>query len=116
MAKNKEIFSMWKKNGNKTTFYTGKYNNDSLIGFTNGMKKNPNEPDIRIYRCGDDGKKSGDSFVSLWIRQAKSGTTYLGGTMDGKRVVGFKSKSTNPKAPDFTLYFSEEKPENRLEF
>ena len=104
-----EVFAMWKKESKGGSFYfTGKHEGHYLVGFYNGKKKNPQEPDIRIYRKDGDGKLEGKEIVSLWMNVSKSNKKYLTGMIDGKKVVGFLSDGKHEKAPSFTVYYSDD--------
>lgn len=118
--KMERVFSMWKNQSKSgVTYYSGKHDDKNLVGYINGKKKNPNEPDIRIFAKDEDGNFYKDSegrdveYLALWQNKSKKGTMYLTGKFKGKRVVGFKPNSKSDKAPAFALYFSDEpkKPE-----
>lgn len=110
----KPTFVLWKqvsKDG-KTSYFTGKSNTDvKLVGFYNGMKKNPNEPDLRVYLQNDDGK-AGEEVASLWCKVSEKGNKYLTGkALKGEEthyIKGFINKSTNEKAPYLSIYLEEE--------
>ena len=75
----KEAFTLWKntsKDG-KTTYFTGVSRTGcKLVGFYNGKKKNPNEPDLRIYAQPEEGNAS-DELAALWVKESKAGKKYL---------------------------------------
>lgn len=107
-----QAFAMWrKKSKNDKYYFTGKSSDGNLVAFYNGMKKNPKEPDLRVYKCDADGKMTDKVLTSLWCNTSKNGTKYLTGKLNGKRIVGFFYKGENEKAPYFTCYYSEDKPE-----
>lgn len=109
-VKNTELFALFL---NKTK--TGKkvLNGDGFIGFLNGNKKNPKEPDIRICKKDEDGKAVNE-VCSLWSNISKAGKKYLAGKMsDGTRVIGFftpaeRMKKHNNKIPYINVYKSDE--------
>lgn len=126
-TKQKCICSMWRKKSkegksyfdgstDKETFGTVHY----LKGFVNGKKKNPNEPDIRIYAQGD--KELGKEVISLWQKKAeKTGVVYFTGKVSkeapegyygelvGKNVVAFVGDHSNEKAPYFKVFLQNER-------
>ena len=71
-------FVLWKHTAKSGLSYlsgsTPKNKKDSisLVGFFNYNKKNPKEPDVRIYALDDEGNQ-GDEVCSLWENTAKSG-------------------------------------------
>ena len=73
----KECITLWKSESkNNTEYLTGFASEDpniKLVGFFNGKKKNPNEPDIRIYVKDTEGKLGQDhSLVYRWFLVAGS--------------------------------------------
>lgn len=114
----KEFFVLWKheskKNGN--TYYTGKITSDdyefsSLVAFQNSKKKNPKEPDLRIYLVDEKGNKDNDVFVSLWMNATDNGKQYFSGKFNDQRIVGFISKNTENNRPAIRVYFSDDNAE-----
>jgi len=107
-----QAFAMWQREGKKGTFLGGldKDNNIGLIGFYNGNKKNPKEPDARIYVVDADGKKEKDECASLWLNVGKNGNQYLTGYYNEKKVVGFINKNGDSKQPYIRVYYREDKP------
>ena len=104
----KELFALWKttsKDG-KTTYFTGKTANGSnLVAFYNSKKKNPEEPDLRVYISNEDNTKRIE-YASLWCKVSKAGSKYLSGqTKDKMYIAGFFNNSKNEKAP-FTRCFT----------
>lgn len=113
-----QAFAMWKqKSKSGTDYFTGTaFDKKKLVGFYNGKKKNPKEPDIRIYGIDGEGKAESEEFVSLWVNVSKSGKKYLSGKLDKKKIVGFiNDKSKNAKAPYFSCYYSESTPKKQEE-
>lgn len=104
-----EAFAMWRQEGKQGHYFSGKAGSIKLLGFYNGKKKNPKEPDIRIYPCDADGNIEKDPVCSLWVNTSKKGTRYLSGTYIGKKVTGFINSDTKgDKRPYFRVYFQEE--------
>jgi uncharacterized protein (DUF736 family) len=103
--KMEQVFAMWKKQGkNGTTYFSGKLGEEWLVGFYNSKKKNPKEPDVRIYK--QDNLK--EEFLSLWMNVSKGGKKFLSGKLGDKRIVGFINNGKNENAPYFSCYYSEE--------
>lgn len=113
--KMEQVFAMWKHTSKKTgsTYYSGKMGNENIIAFPVAKKKNPKEPDFRVYKVDGDGKAEKESFCSLWINVSeKSGKQYLSGKVGEKRVVGFANDvKKHPKVPYFSVYYSLEREE-----
>lgn len=106
----KEIFALWKHNGEKGTYLTGKTEDGSinLVGFFNTNKKNPNEPDVRVYEQTDKDQKLENQVCALWENVGKSGAKYLSGTdNENKKVVGFYGNENEEKRPYIRVYNKE---------
>ena len=80
-----QAFAMWRQEGKQGPYFSGKAGNIKLLGFYNGKKKNPKEPDIRIYPCDADGNREKDAVCSLWLNTSKGGKEYLKGEYIGKK-------------------------------
>lgn len=101
-----QCFALWKKQSKKgTTFFTGK----GIVGFFNTNKKNPKEPDLRVYYTDEEGKAQKEPFVSMWCNVGKNGKKYLTGKLEGTRLVGFINESGNEKRPYVCVYYSTDK-------
>lgn len=89
----------------------------NLVGFFNLEKQNPKEPDIKCYVSGENKELSKEAYISLWCNASDAGKKYVSGSLNGKRVIGFfNSKAqVNGKIPYLNVYFSEDKPENKVE-
>ena len=114
-GKRNQLFALWKQKSKdgKTTYFTGKANTGiSLRAFYNTKKKNPNEPDLRIYTYVD-GETSKENVGAMWCNASKKDNTkkYLSGTFDGVKVIAFFNSTDNEKAPYITAYVSEERAE-----
>ena len=106
----KECLVLWLgESKNNTKYLTGFVSEDpnvKVVGFFNGNKKNPNEPDIRIYVKEDD--KIGQEIASLWatLGKNKKDYSYLTGKDDDKnRLVGFYGNEKDTKKPYIKVYF-----------
>lgn len=115
--KMEQVFALWKRTSKAgNTYFTGQDAYGlNLRGFFNTNKKNPKEPDLRVYAVEDSETLSKEEYISLWCNVSKNGNKFLTGKMGGKRVVGFIRKSDNDKAPYVTVYFSEEKKQTEIE-
>ena len=111
--KMEQVFALWKqttKSGNE--YFTGSDGKTKLVAFYNGKKKNPKEPDLRVYATDKDGKAEEKELVSMWCNVAKSGKKYLTGKLLDKYIIGFiNDEPKNEKQPYITVYFQEEKTE-----
>ena len=94
----KEAFVLWLKESKKGNKYlTGFVSADQdmkLIAYFNTDKKNPKEPDVRVYQSikNEDGTYTiGEKEVaSLWTQTSAKETEYLTGTTDeNERLVAF---------------------------
>lgn len=105
------VLTMWIYKGkNGVKYLSGKTeDNAKLKGFFNGKKKNPKEPDIRIYKQLDKGVLEKDEFISLWVKVSKGGKKYLSGKLGDKWVTGFFNSKAEIGGiiPYFTIYFSD---------
>lgn len=100
----KEIFALWKNKSKANQDYLSGYTNEekiedrmNLVAFFNTDKKNPNEPDIRVYQKGE---KLTNEVASLWTNVSNKGVKYLSGTdNEGKKIVGFYGDESQEKRP-----------------
>ena len=69
-----QLFTMWLKKGKTGTQYLSGVDaaGNRLVGFFNGKKQNPKEPDVRIYHVDEEGKAEKDEFTSLWVNISKN--------------------------------------------
>lgn len=98
-----EKVAFWRRES-KTgdVYYSGKSKDgQKYVGFINKNKKNPKEPDLRVYLSGD----NKEEYVSLWCNTSKSNTKYLSGKKDGKQYLGFFNKADGNK-PELKIYES----------
>lgn len=102
----KSVITLWLNNSKKgNQFLTGYLYGEKVIGFINKEKKNPNEPDIRIYYKGDTKKE----ILSLWCNVSKSKTKYLSGKHKDDRIICFFSdKSKDDKKKPYIFGFVSE--------
>ena len=105
-----ESFVLWlnkSKAGNE--YLTGKLNeklgSGKLVGYFNTNKKNPKEPDIRIYTL-DTENKNDKEIADLWDAVSETtGNEYLTGISDEQeRLIGFYGEK-NAKTPYIRVYF-----------
>ena len=85
-----EAFVMWKHKAKSGVDYLTGNTKDKirLMGFFNKSKKNPKEPDVRIYTIDEEGKQ-GDEVCALWEVESKNGHKYLSGNSDEDFIVAF---------------------------
>lgn len=111
-----EAFVLWEKKSKNGQFYLTGVTSSAcdevkrLIAFYNGSKKNPKEPDIRVYSVDAEGKQD-QEVASLWNNiSQKTKKEYLTGVSgDKEKLVGFYSnQEANMKRPDIRVYFREE--------
>lgn len=109
------VLTMWCYKGKakgSVKYLSGKTDSDKpvkLKGFFNGKKKNPKEPDIRIYTEIEKGVLSKEEFISLWVKVSKGGKKYISGKLGDKWVTGFFNSRAeiNGIIPYFTVYYSD---------
>lgn len=106
-----EAFVLWLNESKNHNRYLSGYTSDEkhsikLIGFFNTDKKNPKEPDIRIYELGEDGKASKEEAAVLWSNVSASDKKYLSGsTNENEKLVGFYGKENEEKRPFIRAYY-----------
>ena len=124
----KQVMTLWlKKSKSGMQYLSGIYvydenaGNDGKVyvtGFINGKKKNPKEPDIRIYQ-NVQGEKCDDDYIiiSLWCNVSRSGKKYFTGKIDDMKFVGFinSNATVDSKIPYITLYESNSEPPKKEE-
>lgn len=106
-----ECLSLWiseSKNGNE--YLSGKLSSDlggsRVIGYFNTNKKNPKEPDVRVYTLDNEGKQDKE-IASLWENVSKNEIRYLTGTSDEKeKLLGFYGDKDQVKLPYIRVYFN----------
>ena len=108
-----EVFALWVNQKGDKAYYTGKTSGDNpirLVAFINNIKKNPNQPDIKVYEQVEKGKEKPQVAV-LWENKSKAGKAYLSGTdNEEKPLVGFYNDDTQDgKYPAIRVYYSDKK-------
>ena len=106
----KEAFALWENKKGDSIYYTGKTSDAKpvrVVAFINDSKKNPKEPDIRVYEQVEKGQKKPD-LASLWESKSKAGKVYFSGsTNDNEKLVAFINDDTQGgKYPSIRVYFS----------
>jgi hypothetical protein len=103
----KEAFVLWKnvaKSGKE--YLAGFVNNEEktkLKGFFNTDKKNPKEPDIRVYTEVNDKLVE---VASLWTNVDKKEQKYVTGTTDeNEKLVGWFGKENQEMRPFVRVYY-----------
>lgn len=106
----KEAFVLWKHEAKSGVEYLSGNTPEkvSLMGFFNTKKKNPKEPDLRIYTLDEEGKQD-EEVCSLWENTAKSGNKYLSGaTNEKENIVAFYNDiDGNEKLPYVRAYYKD---------
>ena len=110
-----DAFVLWKhvaKSG--MTYLSGstpknKKDSISLVGFFNSNKKNPKEPDVRIYALDEEGNQA-DEVCSLWENTSKAGSKYLSGmTSEKDNIVAFYNEiDETSKIPYIRAYYKQD--------
>lgn len=110
--KMEQVLAMWKRKSKAgKDYFSGKDDKGQMLtGFYNSMKKNPKEPDVRIYLSDKMGKED-EPVLSLWCNLSKAGKKYLSSKYNGKKVVGFINENAGDKRPYFSVYYSEGEPQ-----
>lgn len=117
----KHCMTLWTKESKKTIYVSGVCgeredpNKFNVVGFFNGKKKNPNEPDLRIYESfgthgGDRMGHSKDAVASLWLHTTKDGVQYYTGLdNENLRLVAFLNRNKKKDShPDINVYYDTE--------
>lgn len=106
-----EAFALWlhksKANNEYLSGLTTAENGDvRLVGYFNTNKKNPKEPDIRVYSLNYEGNQDLE-IADLWENVSKQDTRYLSGTTNDKeKLVGFYGDKKEEKRPYIRVYFN----------
>lgn len=104
-----EAFVMWRNESKNGGFYLKGQTSDKkvkLVGFFNSKKKNPKEPDVRIYSVNAEGNQDLE-VAALWeVISEKTGTRYLTGqTNDNEKLRGFYGKENQELRPYIRVYY-----------
>ena len=104
-----EAFVMWKHKAKSGVDYLSGNTKDKirLMGFFNKTKKNPKEPDVRVYTLDDEGKQ-GDEVCALWEVDSKNGHKYLSGNSDEDFIVAFYNDNDDEKHPYIRAYYKKD--------
>lgn len=105
-----EAFVLWKHKAKSGLDYFKGYdlNKIKLVAFFNSNKKNPKEPDVRIYTVNVEGKQDKE-VASLWEYVSKNNKRYLTGSTDEKeKLVAFYGNEEDEKKPYIRAYFKED--------
>ena len=105
----KEAFALWERKKGDIVYYSGKTSGDdsiSIVAFTSKAKKNPAQPDVRVYEQAEKGEEKQELAV-LWINQSKAGNTYYSGYTNAKeKIIGFLNQDTKDgKYPTIRVYY-----------
>lgn len=108
-----EVFALWEAKKDDTVYYTGKTSGDKsirIVAFINSVKKNPNQPDIKVYQQAEKGQEK-PQLASLWQNKSKAGKLYYSGKdNENKVIVGFINENTQSgKYPTIRVYYSDKK-------
>ena len=111
VSKLTEAFALWLNTSKAGTKYLSGLLNDKLgsgkvVGFYNSNKKNPKEPDIRVYSVDSEGNQDRE-IADLWDSVSKNENEYLTGISDEKeRLIGFyNAEESESKKPYIKVYF-----------
>lgn len=111
----KESFVLWKNKAKSGEDYLKGHiiENDKkgfeLVGFYNTNKKNPKEPDIRIYTIDDKGNAYKE-VCDLWETVSKDEKRYLTGSTDDKeKIIAFYNDKQNEEGtrPYIRAYYKD---------
>lgn len=106
-----EAFVLWKQVSKTGVDYLTGYivedgkRGQGIVGFFNGNKKNPKEPDIRIYLTADELAK--EEVCSLWEHISINEKRYLTGSTDEKEdITAFYNNSDVETRPYIRAYYT----------
>ena len=105
-----EAFVMWKHKAKSGVDYLSGNTKDKiqLMGFFNKNKKNPKEPDVRVYTLDENGKQQ-DEVCALWESTSKGGNKYLSGNSEDDFLVAFYNDiDGNEKLPYIRAYYKKD--------
>lgn len=110
----KECFVLWRHTSKTGNYYlTGQTSKDvnggiRLVGYFNSKKKNPKEPDVRVYEIDSEGKQ-GNEVADLWANVSKNENKYFTGmTNDKEKLVGFYGDENKELRPYIRVYFQQD--------
>lgn len=92
-TKLEEAFVLWRNEAKSGASYlkghTPGDNKLQIVGYFNSKKRNPKEPDIRVYSLDSEGKQDKE-VCSMWENVSKNGNQYLtGSTDDNEKIIAF---------------------------
>ena len=96
-----DAFVLWRNKSDKGLYYLSGFTSEKLgktelYGFFNTKKKNPNEPDVRVYMTKDEKQYE---VASLWENVSKKDTRFMSGYTDEKeRLVAFYGDENQEKS------------------
>lgn len=102
-----EAFVLWKHTAKSGVEYLSGNTKDKiqLMGFFNKNKKNPKEPDVRVYTLDENGKQQ-DEVCALWETESKNGNKYLSGNSEDDFLVAFYNVTDgDEKHPYIRAYY-----------
>lgn len=107
-----EAFVLWrheaKSGGSYLSGQTPGDNNLRLVGYFNSTKRNPKEPDIRVYSLDDEGKQDKE-VCSMWENISKNDNRYLtGSTDDREKIVAFYNSDKESNRPYIRAYYKQD--------
>lgn len=113
-TKLEEAFALWRHEaksgasyltGNTPEAQTGL----KLVGYFNSKKRNPKEPDIRVYSLDEEGNQDKE-VCSMWENVSKDGNQYLTGTTDDKeKIIAFYDNlDMKSKRPYIRAYYKQD--------
>ena len=111
------VFALWQhKSKDGKTYFSGKTEGgkQNLTGFFNTNKKNPKEPDLRVYTQDQNHELSKEPYISMWVNVSKSGRKYLTGKIGDKRVIGFINDKVEGNRPYVSVYYSEDDAQDKV--
>lgn len=112
-SKLKELSALWLHESKSGLKYlsgnlSAEFGSSKLVAYFNTNKKNPKEPDIRIYTLDQEGKQDTE-IISLWENISKNDKRYLTGlTNEKEKVVGFYGNENEEKRPYVRVYLDQE--------
>ena len=108
----KSCMALWLHESKKGMEYLSGNLSDELggtkcIGYFNTNKKNPKEPDVRVYSLDKDGNQDVE-IASLWENISQNENRYLSGvTNEKENLIAFYDEKQDVK-PYIRVYFKED--------
>ena len=107
-----EAFVLWENTSKAGMKYLSgntseELDSTKLVGFYNTNKKNPKEPDIRIYDIDSEGNQ-GNEVCCLWENISKNEKRYLTGTTnEQEKIIAFYNGEENTIRPKIRAYYKQ---------